>query len=510
MKKIYFIALLLISLNIYPQACYNEALVTSAYSTGGTGLYKNDILWLTWGGKNQNNLYGIDNINLNTNAKSYASIPLGNNKYLCIEATIEKMSSNNIKSYRPGNYTGDSMDDWYNIGGTNTNNKLIAGISNSTDGQKVYFKVKCKATISGEPVRLKGIIIADAESMSSSEYIRAKADGSWNVLEVKKNLNAGGNYFVRKDVSKNIIQFGGGNDKTTAALALLKFNSSAYKGTDFEVTTEVVLKGDGTQAIAIGLITPGVDLGDAPEYYGHPIHTLEKMIISSDNANNLGVFSTQNINDNDSVWYFDDSRRRTNINTNDYKPATFNSSVTSSYLGSAKAETNTTSINSVHADKDGYGTIEEDAWPNSLKRFSYKANFYIEGETITATIKYYSETEAYITGWIDFNGDGKFGSNTYESVTKSGTNISRNTTTHNEFAFAKVSRNTTNNGTVTLTWTVPKNRITRNTYARLRITDSFDEISSPTSAAIDGEVEDHKITIIAPVSTNRILQNRIK
>jgi len=508
MKKYYFITLLFFYVHAYAQPCYNTSLVTSAYATGGTGLYKKEILWLTWGGKNQNNLYGTDNVNLTTGSKSYASIPLGNNKYLCVEATIEKIAQNNIKSYKPGNYAGDSMDDWYNIGGTNTNNKLIAGIVNSISGEQVHFRIKCKATISGMPVRLKGIVVADAESMSGTEYIRAKADGNWNVLEVKKNLTAGGNYYVRKDTGKNLIQFGGGNDRTTAALALLKFNDSAYQGTDFEITTEVVLKGEGNQAIAIGLVTPDVDFSDAPDYYGYPIHTLEKMAVTNDNINAQGSFSMQNIANQSGIWYFDGNNRRTNINTGNYTPATFNKSVSSEYLGTAKAEANLIAVNGPHADKDGFATNEEDAWPAQFNRFSYKDNKYKPGETISINIPYFSEKDAYVTAWIDFDGNGKFGSNSNENVTKSNGNISRNANTNPEFAFAKVTRNTTKTGTATLTWIVPQNRVARSTFVRLRIAEVFDEISNPISAAVDGEIEDHKIQIFAPVATNPVLYNK--
>lgn len=510
MKNLSFIVVLLSTLNLFSQPCYNSNIVTSAYATGGDGLYKDDILWLTWGGKDANNPYGKPDQNLVTGAKSYGSIYLGNDKYLCIEATLEKISTNNIKSYKPGAYSGDSKDNWYNIGGINNNNQLISGISNSRNGDQVHFKIKCKATISGEPVKLKGIVVADAESMASTEYIRAKASGDWNVLEVKKNLSAGGNYYIRKDVGRNMIQFGGGNDLTTAALSLLKFNELAYIGNDFEVEIEVVLKGAGNQAIALGLITPDVDFGDAPDFYGHPLHTLEKMTVSNDNVNIVGSFSLSDMASSLGVWNFDANNRRTNINSASYTPAEFNNLATSSYLGTSKAENNIVRINGHYADQDGLGTNEEDAWPDQFKRFSYKANFFVEGEQLNVNIKYYSDSNAYVTGWIDFNGDGKFGSNAIENVTKVGTNITRNSNTHNEFAFASVPINTTNNGITTLTWTIPKDRITRGTYVRLRIAENFNEIASPISDAIDGEIEDHRIFIMAPIGTNPVLKNKIK
>ena len=513
MKNIYFIALFFTSLYLYSQPCYNENLVTSAYATGGTGLYKNEILWLTWGGRGPNgtNLYGTPGVDLADGAKSYASIPLGNEKFLCVEATIQKITSNGIKSYKPGTYVGDSKDDWYNIGGTDNNNQLISGIINSVDGQTAHFKLICKASISGMPVRLKAVVIADAESIDpDNEYIRGKAKGKWKVLEVKKNIGSGA-YYVRKDDVNNIIQFGVGNNKTTAALAMLRFNNDAYVGNDYEVTTEIAVKGSGLQAISLGLVTPEVDFGDAPDYYGFPVHTLEKLDLSADNINALGSFNTPN-NLTTGTWTNDGDARRTNINTNAYQPAVIlNSPI--SYLGSERARHNVFTslydVHGVHADKDGYGTNEEDAWPEIYSRFSYKANFYIPGETVEAIIPYYSETDGYVTAWIDLNGDGKFGSGTFEDVNIDGNgNITKNANTHPEFTFVKVNRDT--HGLAHIQWVVPKNRVNRNTYVRLRIGEFFNEISSPVSATINGEVEDHKIFIIAPTTTNSTLLNRVK
>ena len=507
MKNFYFIIILFLSLQNFAQPCYNENLITSAYATGGTGLYRNEILWLTWGGKSTNNQYGTPGINLVNGSKSYSSIALGNNSFLCVEATIELVGSARISSYRPGTYTGDSMDDWYNIGGINNNNKLITGIINASQGQTAHFKLKCKASISGMPVRLKGVVIADSESSDPTEFSRAKAKGKWKVLEVKKNLTAG-SYSVRKDTVQNIIQFGPGNNNSTAALALLKFNKDAYEGPEFEVTTEVVFKGAGLQAISLGLITPEVDFGDAPDYYGFPVHTLEKLELNEDNIN-VNIYNNSNFAHTSPTTPW--TGTATNINQPTYQPAIILDAPIS-YIGSEKARHNVfTSLYDVHgvdADKDGYGTNEEDGWPEQYKRFSYKANFFIEGETVSATIPYYSETDGYLTAWIDLNGDGKFGSNDFENVDINNNVITRNTNTHPEFAFVKVQKNTS--GSATLTWVVPKNRTNRNTYARLRIGEFFEEISSPISATINGEVEDHKIFIIAPASSNPNLQNRAK
>lgn len=500
-KMVIFVCILYTSIT-FGQGCYNENIITSAYATGGSGLYKNQILWLTWGGKSATNLYGTPNVNLTNGAKSYGSINLGAGKYLCIEAEIEKINSTAIQSYRPGDYSGDSKDDWYNIGGAGTNNKLISGIINRDNASTAYFRIKAKATINGTPIRLAGLVVADAESMASDEYIRAKADGIWRILEVKKNTSQGA-YEIRKSAARKIIQFGGGNNQTTAALAGLKFNDTAYNGESFQISTEIVLKGGGKQAVAIGLLTPGMDLGDAPEYYGSPLHTLEKMDLTTDNCRDNITFNSDNLETGN--WQGDN---KDNINTNNYNAATFVTSI-NSYLGSQTAQPNSSNVHGPKANLDGFNTNEEDAWPSTYNNFSYKASFYNQGETLRIPIKYTSKNPAYITAWIDFNRNGKFGSNTTEQVTiQTNGNVSINNNTNKEFAVVKVDAAT--NGTAYLTWTIPQDRATRSTYVRIRIAEKLDEILSPISNAVNGEIEDHKINILAPTSSNPMLQNRAK
>ncbi|UYW02177.1 hypothetical protein K5I29_04545 [Flavobacterium agricola] len=513
MRNFYLLIVLFFTVALQAQPCFQNrnVVITSAYATNSDGKYKDDILWLTWGGKTTGYDFGTPDVILKDGDKSFASIPLGNNKYLCVEATIEMLNDNRnmrIKTYRPGNYSGDSMDNWYNIGGTDQKNRLIAGIANNTDRQSSYFRVKVKASISGIPVQLKGMVVADAESMDGSEFIRAKGEGEWKILEVKKRTERS-EYLIRKDNSRNIIQFGPGNNYETAALAVLKFNNSAYNSNnENEVSVDFYLKGSGHQAVAIGLITPGVDLGDAPESYGSPIHTLERFDLSDDGIGS-GTFSSNNISSGSwfESWPFY-SNKSVNINKENYKESDILPNATS-YLGSAKAEPNVGSVHGIQADGDGKGTNEEDAWPAEFKQFTLKAAFYQEGQKIIAKIPYHSQTSGYITAWIDLNGDGKFGSNGPETIKIAGTGgFSRSNDSHFEFAFATISPN--QNGIATLEWTIPEQRTQRNTFVRLRIAEQFNEISSPISAAINGEVEDHKIYIIAPAVTNPVLKSNAK
>lgn len=460
--------------------CYPGKTVTAAYATGGTGLYKKDILWLTWGSKNKTtHPYGQDGQPLSEGSTSYASIPLGGNTYLCVEAEIINIDGDPVNSYSPGNYSGDFLDDLYNIDGTGTNNILVSGIINRENGKTSTITLKAKATIDGVPIRLSGMVVADAESLSSNEYIYSTASGDWTIIEVKKNLRAGA-YYIRKINEGNNhqrIEFQRGNDQETGAIAFLKFNDAAYLDEDLSVEFTTTLKGGGLTALAIGLLTPSMDLGDAPESYGSPIHILHNLSTTDDGIEVDGP--EVNIN-----------RRR-----GEYIPGSLES-INRKYLGSTAPDADTGPMHSIDAkgddDSGTAGENEEDAWPDELRRFSYKTN-YMPGDIISAKIKFKNGSKGdHISGWIDFDLSGKFDDNP------------------NKMAFKRIEATDVTNGFVTLKWTVPETRIPYNTYVRLRYFDAAEDYKSPTSNVNYGEVEDHRMYILTPARINPMLPSKPK
>lgn len=460
----------------YAQPCFSDKVVTSAFATSGSSVNKTKVLWLTWGSTNQTtNPYGRHNIQLLKGTKSYASIPLGGDKYLCIEAEIINIASGAVNSYAPGNYSGDSFDDLYNIGGSGSNNRLVTGIRNRINAETSTLTIKCKATIDGVPIRLPGMVVADAESLASNEYIYATADGKWNLVELKKNT-ADSAYNVSKESvagsTMQTIKFLAGNDNNTAAIAFLAFNETAYNTTgnspDLSVQFSATLKGGGLTALALGLLTPSADLGDAPKSYGAPINLLQNISFTLDNIPTGTV---------------------TNVNTNNYKPGSL-VNVAGSFLGSVAPD----SDNRIQASKDALGddrigvANEEDAWPDELKRFSVKSN-YIAGAKITAKIPYKNGlVNDKISGWIDFNLNGAFD--------------------EEERATVKIGKD--GDGSVNLIWTVPDFRIAYNTFVRLRYFHSAEDATSAISNVNFGEVEDHKIYILGPAITNPMLPSKHK
>ena len=537
----------------FAQPCYPDKIITAAYATGGSSVNKDKVLWLTWGSNNQSVYpYGTHNRPLGVGSKSYASIKLSEEKYLCIEATIVSLSGS-INSYAPGNYSGDSLDDLYNIGGMGSSNKLVSGIKNNSDMSECKITIECKATINGEPIRISGLVIADAESLDTSrnEYIYAKAKGSWHIVELKKNTNSS-SYEVQKINNTDgdqTIKFIKGNNNVTAAVSFLSFNEEAYNKSianpDLSVRFEATLKGTGTTALALGLLTPNADLGDAPVSYGAPVHLLQdlnfsednilafeesviydaKLIYNAFNKNNISqqdydaavaLESSKNISSLIPVSLKDDfiikrsaaySKATNQLRANELRDlynnlGVYNINTTSynsgsldimegSYLGSTAPDADATSLHSKNAvgdDNSGNSLTEENAWPNSVQKFSYKST-YAPGANFSVVIPFKNGKKgAKIVGWIDFDLNGTFDAN--------------------EMAYQALTQDATE-GTVTLSWTIPTTRKPYSTYARLRYIDPFNvDALSPTNNVYYGEVEDHRIYILGPSIVNPALRNK--
>lgn len=493
------------------QPCFDVGTpATATFATGGSGNYKNQILWLTWGTTQQSEVatypHGKHLVRLENGATSRASIDKGNGRYLCIEATISDIGGQAvtndsktsgqllnqgseygivkngwvINSYAPGNFHGDVLDDMYHIGGTDKANTLVSGIRNSRVGSTVSFKLTCKATLNGAPVRLAGLVLADAESMGATgEWASVTGSGKWTVIELKKNLSKKNGYFVRKTDSsdnKQTLRIGPGNDATTGAVAAMMFNETAYQGDEYIVSFNVEIKGGGGTAVALGLIPTSLDGGDAPESYGSPLHIIDDLHPTDDEV---------------------PTGTSVNLNTSAYKSGSL-SAPSAGYLGSTYPDGDAGPNHSRDAlgdDNTGNAINEEDAWPNELRRFSYKQHYTI-GDEIIAMVDYKPEPgrSGFVYAWIDFDCNGKFDLD--------------------EMVRAAAPSDGT---TVQLRWHVPPKRVIGSTYVRLRyVYDRSTPITDPAeleelahSAIItNGEVEDHRIYILSPTITNPALPSK--
>lgn len=484
--------------------CYPGQIITAAYATNGSSPYLNNVLWLTWGSTNQTNYpYGRHAQDLSVGSKSFASINLGSGVYLCIEAEITSVTGKDILSYRPGAYVDDRLDDLYNIGGLGNNNQLIAGIRNKTSGVST-IGIRCKATINGNPVRLAGMVLADGESLAGQmdnqrynwifpnenygeplgEYIYATAHGDWSVVNVDRSARKGSStYYIRKESNNDnttTIKFLGGGDNRVSVSAFLKFNQNAYdtQSNGFAVNFTTELKGGGLTSLAIGLIATELDSGDAPESYGKPYHLIPSLSFTSDNIGVVSSTASTLIKGDASV----------NVNLDSYVSGTLIGTV-GSYLGSVPPDIDIGNFASGQADGDDNNKPlnDEDAWPEALKKFSYK--LYNAGGVLNAVIPYKNgKVGDKISGWIDFNLDGVFNESERQTA-----NVTSN-----------------GNGNVTLIWSIPSNRKARSTYVRLRYFDESEDFTNASTSSNYGEIEDHKIYLLTPTQTNPTVPSKPK
>ena len=162
----------------------------AAYATEGSGKYKNEILWLTWG--DVSNPYGKAGVNLVNGSQSSITWPVASGKDLQVTCTLTDPTAA-LQSYRPGAYGRDRLNYLYRIG-----DQLVTGVVNTANAAKVDFSVTCNAKMSGQDIALKGFVVADAESMSVGEYLQSEAEGDWYVVDRFSNPDSTGEYRVTK------------------------------------------------------------------------------------------------------------------------------------------------------------------------------------------------------------------------------------------------------------------------------------------------------------------------
>lgn len=442
-----------------------QAAMAAAYAQGGSGTYKNEILWLTWGG---GTAYGTSGKAITNGNTTSALIQVTSSTNLQVSCSISDIQSpSGIKSYRPGDWSGDTMDDAYYIGGTGKSNQLIAGIMGS--GGPHSFKVTCTSALltgaASQPVNLRGFVIADAESMAPGEYILGASQGKWSVIE-RMGGNTSPYYVDKREPTAAAQKIGAAGDSYIkmatkesdggrGLVTFLQFNQqSAQQSMAFQI------KGNGNTAIAIGLLVPFADFGDAPASYNPAMHLIADINFSDD-----GIGSSGEVN------ALSPTLPAVKLNP----PRTI-------YLGSTgpDSEPSTPFSTDAKGDDNGgqsalpgsafYGK-EEDAWPATQRISVLEAGGTVQ---VTMACNAGSAGSATVAGWIDFDQSGSF-NNTDERA-----------------------QGVCSGGRVTLAWPVPAGLKVGKTMARLRIASNPAQIANPDGVADDGEVEDHQIEILGP------------
>lgn len=426
----------------------------ASYASGGSGQYRNEVLWLTWGGGTN----GTHDVALANGATTSATLEVVPGVQLAVTCALSDRAGTAIQSYRPGTWSGDALDDLYNIGGTGSANQLVSGVYTRT-GTATY-RVTCNATLGGVPYRIPGVVMADAESLntngtvaSPSEFLRATALGSWSIVEM--NRVAGRNYWARKtDLSggRQSIQFGPGGEAgsgtSPAAVTFLSFAPGAHQGANLAVGIDFAMAGGGNTAMAIGVLAPYADFGDAPSSYGAVSHLVQALNPLPDALQADGV--------------------AVNINPISFALGGLAPPVVD-HLGSRGPDVELAHQPTPGADGDDAsgsgGPQEEDAWRDDFTLYTHQA-----GDPVSEAI--ICTGAGTVAGWIDFDRNGRFDASERAAAPCSG-------------------------GSAQLVWNSPGALVPGRTYVRLRYALLAGDVLLPTGVAASGEVEDHAIEILS-------------
>ncbi|MGK9221337.1 CshA/CshB family fibrillar adhesin-related protein [Microbacterium sp. SA156] len=403
----------------------------ATYAEGGSGRHIGAIDWIEWGASGA----PITNGTTATSTRDIAG------QELTTTCTITDVVGS-VAAYRSGDYSGDSLDDLYNIGGAGSANQMVYGLVNRDNGATVSFHFSCETRLNGALVPLGGLVVADAESSNRSqgEYVQAKPDEAattWRVIERARSCDT--------NVLATLA-----TDKTLRLHPDAEQCSSRQRGgsgpmaigyMDGATGAAVTVKGGGKSAVALGVVLEA-DFGDAPESYGAAGALFERAWTGGE----VPVGET-NVSSS-SFALATQSQPRTRLG------AIVDSDNGHQFSAAADADDRT-----AQADEDAVAAIGSiDVTPGEP--------YVIEDVSCTGP--------GFVAAWIDWNRNGAFDdgerSRAVECVGSS----------------------------VDLAWTVPMDAQDGASFARIRIAQTADGVASPVGMTTTGEVEDHALSIALP------------
>ncbi|MBX9400914.1 DUF11 domain-containing protein [Lysobacter sp. BMK333-48F3] len=410
------------------------------YATGGSGQYRNQILWFDWGTVDTDIPQGGTTVTNNFNIAGQT---------LSVSCSLSNIASAgadpDLRIYRPGAFSQDGLDDLYNIGGTGALNTMDIGLRNRNASANVTFTYSCSATFGGVPYALDGLVFADAESTNgANEYIEATlpAAATMRVIDRIRGSTCTDAYNVARTGTTYRVTATGDCFFTTPP------GPTGVFFIDNASSANIVLQGGGLEAVALGVMLEVADFGDAPNSYGVAAHVPQY----SWNGGTLPVGTT-------------------NIFAAGFTLATQAQPI-AALLG-ARADVENASLFSANAlgddNNSSTGTDDEDGVNIGAATPLYRGlsgNSYSMTATCVGT--------APVAGWIDFDRNG-----TFDSDERSATALCAA-------------------GSATMTWTVPTDIAAGATYLRIRTAVNALEIANATGVAGTGEVEDHTLTIVDP------------
>lgn len=359
------------------------------------------------------------------------------------------MDNDEFRSYIPGIWSGDGLDDLYNVGGTGAANTLQVGLLNYlAAGQTSSAQFSCSATLDGSPYTLQGLVVADAEHSLASEYIQARASASgagvgWRIIDRYKSPAACATNGTVTMTGSTQLRLNGSLTCPSGPMAVAFLQNAT--------TADMVLQGGGRSAMALGVMVFTSDLSDAPLSYGQAQH--------------LPNFT------------FSGGTPPPNATTNYGTMALATLAQPVIRLGASVDIENGSLASPTANGDDTNGTDDEDAF-TAIPNIALRPNV-----TYTLSVPCLG-TGAVVRGFIDFNRDAVFD-------------------TANERSAAA----TCNGTTAALSWTMPALAQLNPgpSFARFRIVSAANAafIDLPASSAPDGEVEDYPVTLTAVPLTLR-------
>ena len=458
-------------------------------ATGGTGTYKNDIYWLNFSGVTNLGPGGITSLSRDFTVNGVAiTVTIDQITFSGELSGGRPLSDARIVAYRSGSFSGDGLDDVYNIGGVGTNNTLVNAFSTNFNGNfssggtglslTSNFRIRAYATLSGQPIDL-GLVFASAEddAVGGGEYSQASTNGSpWNLLEgIIQSPN--GQRLINFSSGNTVARMVMGRSGTTANVAVM-YTQLGSTSVSNQLTSNVQFVSAGKTAIALGIFF-AKDFGDSPTSFGSASNTFSPDVTGGTNnppAAGGNVYLSSGTNGGTPVI-----TAGTLADPQDLRIGN---------IGGDRAEP-TYPVAGNGTDDDGNGVDDEDGINTNIiiltSQTSHTVNIPVFKNFVTAA------TPAYVMAWIDYNRNGIFEPNEYTTASF-----------------------TTNNSLISLPliWNLSSvTRVPGNTYARLRITTTnpstlTDNTATPEDersfiALANGETEDHQsLIVIGPPTAN--------
>jgi len=460
------IALLLCALAILLASLPAQA----QFATGGTGLHRGRIFWVSWGNDGEDVYSGRT-----VTRGFYVDTPNIPQNYLEISCTLSGAStsrgSSGLYVYTPGGWQGDGLDELYNIGGnhpgTGANpNTLRVGLR-TNNSATVSFNFACNATLGGAPFALSGLVFADAEASGGSEYVGAQLTGGGTVRVIDQVAQCRNAQNQRTAVSINgtgtntDVRFGAATPASCEnnATASLRAGPALVGFIDGATSARVTAYGGGISAVAVGAVLE-LEFSEAiPASYGNAVHV------------------------RNAIWSGGEA-----VTGRDYHRPD-NQFLATVGQGIRLGPT-------VQADPNANGPVggpDVDALPKTTGPAgagyaNVAAPNVLPGGTYTIP-NVVCTGPAVVAGWIDFNGNGVFdaGERSAQATCPSGS------------------------GSVNLTWTIPASyQPQATTYMRLRLASDASGVANATGVATNGEAEDYRLALpqlVPQVSVAKVSQS---